>query len=302
MQGRAESRVETNYPLAALNTWKTGGRCSFFCAPTSAAELSEVVSSQLLTKDIYILGGGSNILIADGQIDALVVHTPGLNKISLRRDPKCGSRVEMTAECGVGVKTLLAVAFANRLGGLEFLAGIPGTLGGALWGNAGAGGKSFASCVKTVETLERGGELRVWGRQDLHWKYRACPWTSDTLVITKCILSLEETSVENIKDAIRKYSALKKGQPLGRATAGCVFKNPEGSAAGALLERAGCKGMRVGGAMVSPCHANFIENVDNASAEDIFSLSELCRKKVAEQFGINLEYEIRMLGGFEKKK
>ena len=271
--------MQTNHPLTSLNTWGVGGKCSYFCAPKTVSELRNEIKTQLALGSLYILGGGSNVLIADGQIDASVIHTPGLNGISLRRDTLCGDTIELTAECGVAVKDILALALKNDLGGVEFLTGIPGTLGGALWGNAGAAGESFAQCVKIIETIEKNGETRVWESSELCWKYRTCPWTSDTLVITKCILSLRETPRKNILNAIKKFSSLKKGQPLGRKTAGCVFKNPADNTAGALLDRAGCKGLRIGGAEVSRCHANFIENVENAAASDIFSLGELCRKR-----------------------
>jgi UDP-N-acetylmuramate dehydrogenase len=138
-------------------------------------------------------------------------------------------------------------------------------------------------------------------QSDFSWKYRTCPLDeSRTALITSCVISLKRESRSDIFDRIKKYAAMKKGQPLGKKTAGCVFKNPEGTSAGLLLDRSGCKGMRVGGAVVSASHANFIENEGNATSRDIFELCELCRETVYRDHGVYLEYEIKFLGSFKK--
>ena len=202
-------------------------------------------------------------------------------------------------EAGFPVKKLLALAVEKNLGGSEFLAGIPGTVGGALCGNAGAGGVSFAPLVERIETVSNRGEVRLWETGELSWSYRASPWGSEApFMITRAFMRIPFSSQDNIINNIRHYSSLKKGQPIGAKTAGCVFKNPPQAPAGLLLDKCGCKGLAVGDAAVSQHHANFIENRGGASSSEIFSLAEACRARVFEKFGIKLEYEIKFFGAF----
>lgn len=288
-----------NFSLKSLNTWQVGGNCSLFAAPSSVDEARGIVKINQFSNNIYILGGGSNILVSDGSIDATVIHTVNLSSIAASDDDK---NVKITVGCGCQTKTLLAFAIKNKLGGLEFLTGIPGTLGGALWGNAGAReADGFPIVVQYIDTIEEDGSYRRYKRDEIHWKYRTCPLKTDnTAMIAGCELLLQKAELRDIFSNIRKFSDLKKGQPLGKRTAGCVFKNPRGFSAGKLLDESGCGAMRVGGAVVSSSHANFIENDDNASAQDIFDLSEKCRNKVFSEYGVKLEYEIHFLGTFKK--
>lgn len=286
-----------NYPLRELNTWNVGGTCSLFAAPATSAEAKELLAGRLRNRDpFYVLGGGSNVLIQDGQLDALVLSTGGLAGFEAAEK---GGRVEITAGAGYPVRKLLEFAIRNRLKGLEFLTGIPGTLGGAIWGNAGAAGESFAGLVSEVETIEADGAIRIWKGAELDWRYRLCPFgDAGTVLVTKVRFITEHTQPDAIVERIRFFSGLKKGQPIGKKTAGCIFKNPEGYAAGRLMDEAGCKGMRVGGAVVSDTHANFIENENGATARDIYELCEKCRELVLARQGVKLEYEIRFFGRF----
>ena len=290
-----------DHPLRDLNTWGVGGTCSTFDAPVTAEEASSCVAASLKEDlQLYVLGGGSNVLVSDGSIRAAVLHTGRLDAIKIRGNSD-GERVEIEAGAGVPVKRLLSIAVSEGLGGLEFLTGIPGTLGGAIWGNAGADGTGFSGLVMEAGAVSRDGlAIRLAGN-DFHWKYRACPLDEDQVaLIASCVISLKRESRADIFDKIKKFAVMKKGQPLGKKTAGCVFKNPEGTSAGLLLDRSGCKGLKIGGAVVSSSHANFIENEGNASSRDIFELCELCREMVYRDHGVYLEYEIKFLGSFEK--
>lgn len=286
-----------NYPLKEANTWKVGGVCSMFAAPSAASGAMDVLADSLRNGyPFYILGGGSNVLIQDGLLDALVLSTKELTEFE---PTEKGGRIEIIAGAGYPVKKLFEYAIKNRLGGFEFLTGIPGTLGGAIWGNAGAAGAGFSGLVSEVETIEADGSIRVWKASELDWRYRSCPFRgAGTALITRVRLVADHAEPGAIVDRIRFFSALKKGQPIGKKTAGCIFKNPDGLAAGKLLDEAGCKGMRVGGAVVSGTHANFIENENNATARDIYELCEKCRKLVLARQGVVLEYEIRFFGRF----
>lgn len=286
-----------NYPLKEANTWKVGGSCSLYAAPAASAGAKELLADRLRGGEpFYILGGGSNVLIQDGHLDALVLGTEGLAGFEAEEK---GGRVEITVGAGYPVKKLLEFAIRNRLSGFEFLTGIPGTLGGAIWGNAGAAGAGFAELVSWVDTIEADGSVRRRKGNELSWCYRSCPFEgTGTVLITEVRIAAERAEPDAIVDRIRFFSGLKKGQPIGKKTAGCIFKNPDGLAAGRLIDEAGCKGMRVGGAVVSGTHANFIENENNATARDIYELCEKCRELVLARRGVVLEYEIRFFGRF----
>lgn len=247
-----------------------------------------------------MLGGGSNVLVSDGPIKAAVVHTEKLDFIKLSRTEN-GESIDIEAGAGVPVKKLLALTIKEGLGGLEFLTGIPGTLGGALWGNAGADGHGFSGLIKEISAVGWNARTIRVGKDLFEWKYRSCPVDENIVaLITSCVISLKTTPKEMIFKNVKRFAEMKKGQPLGRKTAGCVFKNPPGMSAGRLLDECGCKGMRAGGAVVSNSHANFIENDGDASSRDIYELCELCRKMVLKLHGVDLEYEIKFLGNFKK--
>lgn len=286
-----------NFPLRELNTWGSGGRCLWLAAPRSADEAAAFARSGMTSDGaVYVLGGGSNVLVQDGLLEAGVVSCARMTGIKLT---EARGFAEAEIEAGYPVKKLLALAVEQNLGGLEFLAGIPGTVGGALCGNAGAGGVSFAPLVERIETVSKDGEVRLWNTGELSWSYRASPWGSECpFIITRAFMRFPLSSKNNIIKNIRHFSSLKKGQPIGAKTAGCVFKNPPQAPAGQLLDNCGCKGLTVGGAAVSQRHANFIENRGGASSSEIFTLAEMCRARVFAEFGIKLEYEIKFFGAF----
>ena len=286
----------TNCSLKELNTWQCGGRCLWLAAPASASEaVSLIEEARGSSTRLYTLGGGSNILVQDGLLNAGVISSAALDSLDIR---EAGGAVSVEAGAGVQVRKMLALALERGLGGLAFLTGIPGTIGGALYGNAGAAGESFAPLVEWIETVSHAGELRRWQRGDLSWQYRESPWREPPLLITKALFRLFYEQKDNIIKNIRHFAELKKGQPIGAKTAGCVFKNPPGEAAGRLLEQCGCKELSVGGARVSQRHANFIENHGCARAEDIYNLTRMCQKRVYEEFGIKLAYESKFFGAF----
>ncbi len=293
----AGCEIFKNFSLREFNTWGSGGRCLWLAAPRSADEAVAFVRSGMASGDaVYVLGGGSNVLVQDGLLEAGVISCARMIGIKLT-EKRDGPEAEI--EAGYPVKKLLALAVEKNLGGLEFLAGIPGTVGGALCGNAGAGGVSFAPLVEKIETISQKGEVRLWDSSELRWSYRASPWGSESpFMITRAFMRVPLSSKDDIIKNIRHYSSLKKGQPIGAKTAGCVFKNPPQAPAGLLLDKCGCKGLALGGAVVSQHHANFIENRGGASSSEIFSLAEKCRARVFGEFGIKLEYEIKFFGAF----
>lgn len=294
--------VYKKHSLKELTTWRVGGTCDTFFCPSCSSEAA--LALRMLKdegRDFFVLGGGSNVLISDGELGMSVICTKEMKSFSSEFDT-AERKVILHMDSGFPVQKLLEFAVKNNLGGVEFLSGIPGTVGGALWGNAGAQGESLLSFIESAETLEQDGTLKVWRKEDLTCEYRTCPWNlSQSIMVTRCAIALIESDRESVLKRLSSFAALKRSQPLGSLTAGCVFKNPKEKSAGRLLEEAGCKGLSFGGAAVSQLHANFIENVNDASAFDIFSLSKICKERVFLRHGVELEYEIRFFGNLEKK-
>jgi UDP-N-acetylmuramate dehydrogenase len=194
------------------------------------------------------------------------------------------------------LKRLFALALDEGWSGIEFLAGIPGTVGGALTGNAGTKRGAVGWSVARVRTIEPGGATVDWGKDEIEWGYRASSLSHGAGVIAGAVFSLKQSRREFVLELAKIAVAERKSQPCGVKTAGCVFKNPEGDNAGRLLDRAGCKGLSVGGATVSRKHANFFENAAGAAARDMIDLARLCAKMVRDAFGVELEFEIKTMG------
>lgn len=287
--------VAYDRPVATLTTWGVGGTPGCLISPRNNGEIADSLA-WLRTEGVSfeVLGGGSNVLIAEGEFPIALFHTRGL----------CGTDVsivknEVFIECGAGVtlRSLFSLALRSGWSGLEFTAGIPGTVGGAILGNAGTREGDMRDVVSEVETVEPDGSVRRWTAREIVWDYRRCALTEvKGRILSSAKLKLAVSSRESVFEAARASVLARNGQPRGVKSAGCVFKNPPGDNAGRLLDASGCKSFSIGGARVSPVHANFIENYTGASAEDILSLMFLCRERVFEHFGVELEFEVKFIG------
>ena len=276
--------IEENCPLSHLTTLGTGGTAEFFAQPETVSQLQEIIRSAK-NIPVYIIGGGSNILIPDGKIPGLVISSRKLDAVSWRDD--------FTAEIGAGLSLpgLVKTLHERNIGGLEFAAGVPGTLGGAISGNAGAGGHGVCEHVDTVNAVDSSGNLAAFSRGDFSYGYRHCDIRG--VIIVSAVMSWDGSAWNE-----EEYSAFidrRKSQPLKFRSAGCTFKNPEGHSAGKLLDECGCKGLRFGGAVVSDIHANFIINAGNATSHDVWELAGMCADRVFDCTGIKLEPEIKAL-------
>ena len=286
--GRGWRRDE---PLAEHTSWRVGGPADLYCKPASVAELRERLAELPADMPIYWLGLGSNLLVRDGGIRGAVIATQGLPKDLERLD---GSRVR--AGAGLPCALLARQCVRWQLGPAAFFAGIPGTLGGALAMNAGAFGGETWTQVESVLTVDRGGELVTRPRAGFRVGYRTVegpPGEWWYLGATFALAPDTETTAATIKALLAKRNAT---QPLGVPSCGSTFRNPPGDFAGRLIEAAGLKGATVGGAMVSPKHANFIVNTGSATAADIETLIARVQAAVAERSGVRLELEIRVVG------
>jgi UDP-N-acetylmuramate dehydrogenase len=284
-------------PLAPLVTWGVGGVARIMFVPRTENELSSVISwVHSNGTDFFVLGGGSNVLISDAAFEIPVINTARMSAIAVRQS---GDTVYMDCLAGTPMKEALSLSLENGWSGLERAAGIPGTVGGAVAGNAGSKTGFIGASVERVVTLEPDGSRAEWSGRDIEWGYRSCPLFDGGKRIAQSVtFRTERSSGDKVARLAAETMRERKSQPVSARTAGCVFKNPSGNSAGKLLDESGCKGISMGGARVSEFHANFIEN-HSGSARDILSLALLCRKKVLEKFGTYLDFEVKTAGVWE---
>ena len=275
-------------PLSSLCTLHVGGEAEIFAAPDSIADM-EKIFALVIERDcpVYILGGGSNVLFPDGLIEGVVISTQNLNSIEWRTN--------LTADVDAGFKLpmLMKELRERNLAGMEFAAGIPGTLGGALMGNAGAGGHGVCELLDYVVAIEADGQTRTFNHSDIEYSYRRCSLAEGKRVIVSARLTFRQATPKD-KDVLESFLLRRGSQPHGLHNAGCTFKNPEGYSAGKLLDESGCKGLTVGDAIVSDVHANFILNRGHATGDDVVKLIGICAQRVYDRTGIKLEPEIKI--------
>lgn len=276
-------------PLAPYTWLRVGGPAQFFVEPRSVEELAAVVRAcHEQELKVRVLGDGSNLLVRDEGASGAVIHLPRELFSAVSVD---GTTVR--AQAGALLSHVVSQAVRAGLAGMEVLTGIPGTVGGALHGNAGGKGGDIGQFVREATVLTETGETLVRDGDELAFAYRQS--SLDDLVILDAAFELTPDDPDEIARRMRKIWITKKAnQPLSHQSAGCVFKNPRGQSAGQLIDRAGLKGTRVGGAEVSDRHANFVVTQDGAKAEDVLRLIDLMRSRVRERFGVELELEVQI--------
>jgi UDP-N-acetylmuramate dehydrogenase len=285
--------VKENVSLAPYTSARIGGPADVLIAAGSADDLARII--KLLWKlelDYLMLGGGSNVLVSDRGVRGVVV----LNRAKGVRFHS-GDEPSVTAESGVIFSNLANRCAAKGLGGLEWAATVPGTIGGAVYGNAGAFGGDMAGNLISAELLTENGREKLSPEQ-LEYGYRTSILKRGELdaIVLSADLRLTESTKEDVTAKIEQFGAHRKTtQPPG-ASMGSMFKNPEGDYAGRLIEAAGLKGTRIGNAEISPLHGNFFINHANTRADDIRALIELVQKTVKETQGVDLELEIELVG------
>lgn len=278
---------EKPFSFAKNSSIGCGGEAEICFCPKSVAELTSLVAR--LKKDkigYYILGNLTNVLPPDGVSECAVIRTKNLNGIAVT-----GSGAFVYAGANAGA--LLSVCRREHLSGAEFLNGIPCTLGGALYMNAGAGGTYIDEIVESVLVL-RDGKTKLLTKTDCKYAYKRSVFMENDDVILGSALRLKNASEEEITVNEKHYAQRRRHLPKGKSM-GCVFKNPNNAFAGDLIEKSGFKGMRIGGAKVSEEHANFIINDSGATAGQIRSLITVIKNGVLAQYGVHLEEEIRYL-------
>lgn len=278
-----------NKPLAPLTWLKIGGPAQYFLEPRNPNELVAVIRCCHENGiPIHLLGGGSNVLVRDEGVSGAVLSLTGDGFSEVRTE---GTQVH--AGAGALLSNVISHSVKAGLAGLENLTGIPGTIGGALKGNAGGRNGDIGQFVAGVRVVTLKGEIFTRSDDELSFGYRTS--SINELAIIDATFQLTPDEPDEITRRMRTLWIMKKAtQPLSFQSAGCIFKNPRGLSAGALIEQAGLKGTRIGTASISDRHANFIVTEENATFEDVHRLIDLAKSRVAEQFGVELELEIQL--------
>lgn len=292
---RGELRFDE--PLSAHTSLRIGGPVDIMVIPEDPVSLKNVVRTSMKEGiPFFVLGEGSNILVRDEGIDGVVISLKAFRNIRSTREANDES-VTLFVDAGVSLGTLLNLAGKEGYTGIEPLAGIPGCFGGAIRMNAGSFGTEIKDIISSIAVMDRNGEIRILKRDELKFSYRSLDLPDDLIILSGNI-TLRRDKPEAVRERIKEFYLKKKlTQPLGRPSAGCVFKNPaEDTTAGRLIDDAGCKGMRVGDVEVSTVHANYFLNTGRATCRDFLMLMDQVRERVRKHSGIILEPEIRIIG------
>jgi len=291
VSGLIQGKVLFDAPMRQFTSIKVGGPAECLLFPKDVDELKKVIRFVRRKKiPFLILGKGSNLVVRDKGVRGWIINlTQGIKKITLD-----GEVVE--AEAGLPLQRLVQFSIQKGLTGLEPFSGIPGTVGGGLAMNAGAWGAELKDVLLSMTFMKEGGEIVERPRSRLRFSYRGLA-LPPSWVILKGRFRLKKGKKEEILERVKSYSEMRKRrQPLDYPSAGSVFKNPKEGPAGKWIEEVGLKGFRVGQAMVSHRHANFIVNLGKAKAEEVIYLMEFIEKKIYEEKGISLEREVRVVG------
>ncbi len=278
-------------PMRLHTSWKVGGPADVFISLACQEDLAAILQhSRQNHIPLFVFGRGSNLLVRDGGITGIALSiSADFAGYSIH-----GSSIR--AQGGVALSRLVKESAQAGLKGLEFAAGIPGTVGGALLMNAGAHGGSMADVFQRAGCITFAGEERLLEPEDLGFAYRATRLIGQDIVITWVELDLRPGDANHIKETVRSNLKDRREKQPREASAGSVFKNPPQGPAGLFIEKAGLKGMQIGGARVSEKHANFIVNTGHAQAKDILALMQKVVEEVYGKFGITLKPEVRIIG------
>ena len=283
--------VQQHILLDKYTTLRVGGPADYFAEPASEADLACLLdAAREAGTPVLLMGNGSNLLVRDGGFRGLVIR---LGKAFSRIEPWEGG---LYAQAGALLSVLACQAAEASLTGLEFAQGIPGTVGGGVYMNAGAYGGDLGHCIDSVTVLDHGAVRRIPGNE-MRFGYRHSRAMDEKWIVLGARFRLEKGDKEQIDAAMRDFAARRKEkQPLNYPSAGSFFKRPEGHFAGALIEKAGLKGKSAGGAQVSEKHAGFLINTGGATASDFLALMKLVQDTVQKESGVLLEPEVRIVG------
>jgi UDP-N-acetylmuramate dehydrogenase len=284
-------RLLANESLSSLTWFRVGGPAQILFTPSNEDDLAYFLSKLPQDIAIYVVGVGSNLIVRDGGIEGVVIRLSpkGFGDTVINRD---------TIRAGTAVldKRVSESAAAANIGGLEFYSGIPGTIGGALRMNAGANGAETKDVLVEAAGISRDGKKQVFSNADMKFVYRNSG-VDPSIIFTSALFRGKITDAETIRARMNDVQTHREtAQPIREKTGGSTFKNPPGHSAWKLIDAAGCRGLRVGGAQVSDMHCNFLINTGTATGHDIEALGEAVRTRVKEHSGIELQWEIKRIG------
>lgn len=284
-------RLLRDQPLAPFTWFRVGGPADVLFLPADGQDLGDFLCALPPDIPITVLGVGSNVIIRDGGIDGVVIRLAGANFAQIHID---GDQV--IAGAGALDAQVARAAAAAGIAGLEFLSGIPGSVGGAVTMNAGCYGREIKDVLGAASGVDFTGEFRAWKLEDFGYRYRTSV-VQTGMIWDQIILQGHPDDPAAIAARMAEISARREAtQPLRERTGGSTFKNPPGHSAWRLVDQAGWRGKRLGGAMFSPLHANFMINAEDATAADLEALGEAVRADVLARFGVELEWEIKRIG------
>ncbi|MCK9418308.1 MAG: UDP-N-acetylmuramate dehydrogenase [Nitrospirae bacterium] len=291
--------IKRNEPLSRHTSYAIGGPADILAWPADREDLRLLLQAiKTQQQRCFILGGGTNLLVRDGGFRGVMIALQRMHRIKIEREYRSigGAFAVVYAEAGASLVKLLSFAVEHGLTGLEFAAGIPGTVGGAICMNAGTSLGEMGDIVESVALISPDGELNTRSAEEMAFGYRTASVPEGHLVLEVRVV-LRRDDKEKIKARIKELLVTRKQrQPWGFPNAGSVFKNPQEESAGMLIESAGLKGRMVGGAQVSEKHANIIVNTGKAKAADVLELMDIVKEKVLEVSGVRLEPEIKIIG------
>ena len=284
-------KIERNISLSTLTTYKTGGVAKLVIYPNNINNLKELIT--LIHKyniNYFLLGKGSNILFSDNEFNGIIIKLDKLNKFEIKQN-------EIYVESGMILSKLVQESIKNNLTGLEFAIGIPGTIGGAIYMNAGAYGSNMSNIIKSVIALNEKLQIEEIPLEKLKFDYRYSIFQANkNLICVAANIKLEFGNHDEIASKVKENLLKRKNsQSLEYPSAGSVFRNPEGNYAGKIIEELGLKGKSIGGAEISTKHANFIINKNNASSSDILNLIKLVQKEAKDKYKIDLKLEQQLV-------
>lgn len=282
--------------MSAHTSLRMGGCVEIMVFPEDPVSLKNV----MLVADrgkipVFIFGAGTNLLVKDGRIRGIAVSLKAFRNIEFIKETD-DKKVILFVGAGVPLQNLINFTKKNGYSGIEALAGIPGSFGGAVYMNAGSFGTEIKDVIVSVAVMNRKGEIMIFEKDKLKFSYRSSNLPDDLIILSANIV-LKKDNPKDVTKRIEKFLREKKAtQPLWESSAGCIFKNPKGDSAGRLIDAAGCKGMRVGDLEVSTVHANYFINKGRATYKDFIKLMNTVKRKVKRYSGVTLEPEIKIIG------
>ena len=283
--------VYTKESMKKHTTFRIGGNADYFLIPENTSELQSAIKiCRANNIPYFILGNGSNILVSDKGIEGAVISTEKLNTIEVYEDT-------IYAQAGAKLSKTASIAAENSLSGFETLSGIPGTVGGAVFMNAGAYGGEIKDVALEVYAIDENGNEKTFSNSECNFGYRSSVFSSGEYIITGAKFRLRTKDKDEITAQMRDYAERRRDrQPLSFPSAGSTFKRPEGYFAGKLIQDSGLRGFAIGGAAVSEKHCGFVVNTGNATCSDVVNLIDYIKKCVYEKFGVMLHEEVRIIG------